>query len=64
MDVMAKIVVLEHSHVTTIRGSSVVDYVLAAPQLFSVIKSFDIMGPYLHSDHCLLSFDISILQEK
>ena len=46
------------------RGSSVVDYVLAEPQLFSVIKSFDIMGPYLYSDHCLLPFDINILQEN
>ena len=42
------------------RGSSVVDYVLAEINLFNIIKNFEVSGPELYSDHCLLSFVIPV----
>ena len=38
------------------RGISVVDYVLARPDLFSFIEFFDIHEPNILSEHCLIKF--------
>ena len=37
------------------RGSSVVDYILASQPLFKFAKEFEVHGPNILSDHCLIS---------
>ena len=40
-------------------GESVVDYLLALPNTFCLIKHFQILDGMVHSDHCALSFSLS-----
>ena len=47
------------------RGCSVVDYVLAKPELFDFITHFKVHEPNILSDHCLLtfSFEFGVIEE-
>ena len=40
------------------RGCSVVDYVLAKPELFDFVKHFKVHEPNILSDHCLLTISL------
>ena len=40
-------------------GESVVDYLLAPPNLFEMIRNFQIFDKLVYSDHCALSFALS-----
>ena len=48
------------------RGSSVVDYVLGSQDMFSFVKSFEVQGPNILSDHCLInfSFEFGLIQTE
>lgn len=42
------------------QGCSVVDYVLCKSDLLKLFKTFDIYDPDVVSDHCVISFSLSI----
>ena len=48
------------------RGSSVVDYVLSRPEFFNFVKQFEVQGPNILSDHCLIefSFEFGLCQQQ
>jgi hypothetical protein len=42
-------------------GSSVVDYVLCKPELFSFFSKFQVLDPNIWSDHCMINFTLGTI---
>ncbi|MCG8048238.1 MAG: reverse transcriptase family protein [Candidatus Thiodiazotropha endolucinida] len=46
------------------RGCSLVDYVLASQELFNFVSEFEVQGPNVLSDHCLINFSLELKQQE
>ena len=46
------------------RGCSLVDYVLASQELFNFVSEFEVQGPNILSDHCLINFSFEFKQQE